>query len=54
MIRKLKNGEIKVLYQMFNECHIPEIDMVMFLMTESPTVFKILGRGLRKAKAKII
>ena len=56
-IRKLKNGEIKVIFtvDMFNEgVDIPEIDMVMFLRpTESPTVFlQQLGRGLRKAKDK--
>ncbi|MGB9977611.1 DEAD/DEAH box helicase family protein [Thermovenabulum sp.] len=56
-IRKLKNGEIKIIFtvDMFNEgVDIPEIDMVMFLRpTESPTVFlQQLGRGLRKAKNK--
>ncbi|ABP65679.1 type III restriction enzyme, res subunit [Caldicellulosiruptor saccharolyticus DSM 8903] len=56
-IRKLKNGQIKVIFtvDMFNEgVDIPEIDMVMFLRpTESPTVFlQQLGRGLRKAKNK--
>jgi hypothetical protein len=56
-IRKLKNGEVKVVFtvDMFNEgVDIPEIDMVMFLRpTESPTIFlQQLGRGLRKAKNK--
>ncbi|MFI3211432.1 MAG: DEAD/DEAH box helicase family protein [Peptostreptococcaceae bacterium] len=52
-IRKIKNGEMKVIFSvdMFNEgVDISSIDMVMFLRpTQSPTVFlQQLGRGLRK------
>lgn len=56
-IKKLKNGEIKVIFSvdMFNEgIDITDIDMVMFLRpTESPTVFmQQLGRGLRTSPGK--
>ncbi len=56
-IRKLKNGEIKVIFSvdMFNEgVDITSVDMVMFLRpTESPIVFlQQLGRGLRKYRGK--
>lgn len=56
-IKKLKNGEIKVIFSvdMFNEgVDITSVDMVMFLRpTESPIVFlQQLGRGLRKSKGK--
>lgn len=56
-IRKLKNGEIRVIFSvdMFNEgVDIASLDMVMFLRpTESPVVFlQQLGRGLRLCKGK--
>lgn len=56
-IRKLKNGEIRVIFSvdMFNEgVDIASLDMVMFLRpTESPVVFlQQLGRGLRLYKGK--
>ena len=56
-IRKLKNGEIRVIFSvdMFNEgMDIASLDMVMFLRpTESPVVFlQQLGRGLRLYKGK--
>ena len=56
-IRKLKNGEIRVIFSvdMFNEgVDIASLDMVMFLRpTESPVVFlQQLGRGLRIYKGK--
>ncbi|MDO4556608.1 MAG: DEAD/DEAH box helicase family protein, partial [Lachnospiraceae bacterium] len=56
-IRKLKNGEIRVIFSvdMFNEgVDIPSVDMVMFLRpTQSPIVFlQQLGRGLRKDRGK--
>ena len=56
-IRKLKDGEIKVIFSvdMFNEgVDICTVDMVMFLRpTESSTVFlQQLGRGLRRGKNK--
>ena len=58
-IRKLKNGEIRVIFSvdMFNEgVDIASLDMVMFLRpTESPVVFlQQLGRGLRLYKRKRI
>lgn len=56
-IRKLKNGEIRVIFSvdMFNEgVDIASLDMVMFLRpTESPVVFlQQLGRGLCLYKGK--
>lgn len=56
-IRKLKNGEIRVIFSvdMFNEgVDIASLDMVMFVRpTESPVVFlQQLGRGLRLYKGK--
>lgn len=57
VIRKLKSGEVKVIFSvdMFNEgVDITSVDMVMFLRpTESPVVFlQQLGRGLRRCKEK--
>ena len=56
-IRKLKNGEIRVIFSVdtFNEgVDIASLDMVMFLrQTESPIVFlQQLGRGLRLYRGK--